>query len=299
MLLVVKLLWLEVLSTPVESEREAETCVLLEFVKEVTVDEMCSLPLLVVKRLEISLSGLVIMVSDGFVPKLAVPALLVPDRVVLAVDTALDDVELDVLCEGSESVAEVVLFRLDATSVVLKPPVPGTDSPGLTVEDCVAEALEAAESIEECVVPVRSTLPEVAAIVAVRLVSDDCPIGDIEVRCDPLEIAPVKESIELESVDISTDICPELPISVPRLPVLLTFPVANVAFPTPNEFVEFPCLRDSEPDSLLLEGPEVREEDDGCRKYKDCFPVSRLNVVPSMFVTSPPVRVTTCVPTVT
>jgi hypothetical protein len=56
MLLVVKLTWLEVLSTPVESEREAETCVWLEFVKEATVGEVCSLPSLVVKRLDISLS---------------------------------------------------------------------------------------------------------------------------------------------------------------------------------------------------------------------------------------------------
>jgi hypothetical protein len=223
---------------------------------------------------------------------------MVPDRVALAVNTALDDTELNVLCKGSESVAEVVLFKLDATSFVLKPPVPGSDSPGLTVEDCVVEVLEAAESIEECVVPVRSTLPEVAAIVAVRLVSDECPIEDIEVSCDPLEIAPAEESIELESVDVSTDICPKLPVSVPRLPVTLRCPVTIVASPTPDEFVEFPCSIDREPDSLLLEGAEMREEDDVCRKYKDCFPVSRLNVVPSMFVTSPPVRVTTCVPTV-
>jgi hypothetical protein len=82
---------------PVEMEGEVETCGWLEFVKEAVFGETCSLPLLVIKTLEISLSELIVMIRDEFTLELAGPVWLFSDKVVLEVDTVMDDIELDVL----------------------------------------------------------------------------------------------------------------------------------------------------------------------------------------------------------
>jgi hypothetical protein len=219
MLLVVDLLWLKVPPMPVEMEGEVETCGSLEFVKEAVFGETCSLPLLVIKTLEISLSELIVMIRDEFTLELAGPVWLFSDKVVLEVDTVMDDIELDVLWAVLEMVAcvldagpgetvgrmesfllvtsvpvileaRVVLFGLVAANVWLEPPVPGTDSSVTTVGECATEELEAAESMEEFVVwvpmPEGSILGEVAAVVAVWLLPDVCPTGDREATAVPL-----------------------------------------------------------------------------------------------------------------
>lgn len=112
-----------------------------------------------------------------------------------------DDIEMEtagvfllVLCVSAILVVRVVLLEVDDATVWLEPRVLCEDS-DITVEETVEEELEAAESPEEeeeedldawVCIPVPSTLLEVAAVVAVLLVPDDCLIEDDEVIDDPL-----------------------------------------------------------------------------------------------------------------